>query len=118
MKRNVDLSENRIFTTPEEPTGDEKIILDWVKKVTRKPWDFKNKPKIISSDFDLEISCKEKELFFTGDKKERQIKKQNRLFDEEKVCDVCGLDTRKKPWARTTCKCYSMKYESKKPWIF
>ena len=75
MKRNVDLTENRIFTTPEEPTGVTKEILDWVKKVSRKPWDFENKPRIISGDLDFETFSRDKELIITGNKKERQIRK-------------------------------------------
>lgn len=43
MKRNVDLSENRIFTAPEEPTGLVKLLLDTLK--ITKPWDFENNSK-------------------------------------------------------------------------
>lgn len=118
MKRNVDLSQNRIFTTPEEPTGEAKILLDWFKKLTQKPWDFENKPMEISSDLDLKASSKYEELIITGNKHERQIRKQNRLYDAGKVCDICGFDTRKRPWLGKTCNCYSMIYKPKMPWTF
>ncbi len=118
MKRNVDLTQNRLFTTPKEPTGEAKILLDWLKKLTPKPWDFENKSIGISSDLDFRTSSKYEELIITGNKHERQIRKQNSLYDDGKVCDICGLDTRKRPWLRKTCNCYSMMYKPKIPWIF
>ena len=48
MKRNVDLSESRMFTTPEPLTGLAKLIHD-VLKVT-KPWDFENNPPELYSN--------------------------------------------------------------------
>lgn len=120
MKPNVDLSENRLFTTYREPselTGTAKIILDWLKKSVRKPWDFENNPTPLSSDLDLEILDRE-ELILTGNKQQRQRKRLYRLYDEGTVCDICGLDTRKKPWAGMTCSCYSMVHQHKFPWIF
>ena len=66
MKRNVDLSESRMFTTPEEPTGVFKLLLDLIK--VTKPWDFEHNPRKITCDFDAEISSRS--LFAIGNKKE------------------------------------------------
>jgi hypothetical protein len=53
MKRNVDLTEDRLFTTPEEPTGITKILFDWFADQQRKPWEFNITD--INSDFDSSL---------------------------------------------------------------
>lgn len=116
MKRNVDLSESRIFTTPEEPKGIFKLILDELK--VTKPWDFDHNPSNFTSDeeaFGLSNSCS---LFAVGNKKERQIWKRNYAYDTDQICDCCGKDRGKKPWAPNRCNCYSMTYSPKIPWKF
>ena len=110
MKPNVDLTESRIFTTYENHIN----LLDLLKPT--KPWDFENLPTLISDDLDLKNSSEIDMIIFTGNKKDRQIKKKNFLYNTEKVCDRCGCDYRKKPWAGMTCNCYSMKYTPKFPW--
>ena len=48
MKRNVDLSESRMFTTPKEPTGLIKLILDAMKV---------NKPNFRNYAYDTDEIC-------------------------------------------------------------
>lgn len=101
MKRNVDLTENRVFTTPEQPTGLIKLLLDAIK--VRKPWDFENNPKTLTSDSDLGMQSKQWRSF---------------AYDSDDICDWCGQDRGKKPWARNRCNCYSMTYTPRIPWKF
>ncbi len=116
MKRNVDLSESRIFTTPEPLTGLAKLIYDPIK--ITKPWDFENKSVEITSDLDFEIQANQRSVIAVGNKKERQIWKRDNSYDAGEVCDCCGQSRGKKPWAKNRCNCYSMTYSPKIPWKF
>lgn len=116
MKRNVDLSEYRMFTTPEAPTGIYKLLLDAIK--VTKPWDFEHNPRKVTSDWEETCLFNSKSLIAVGNKKERQQRKQNDLCDTDQICDRCGQSRGKKPWAKNRCKCDSMTYTSKIPWKF
>lgn len=61
MKRNVDLSELRMFTTSEPLTGLAKLIYDAVK--VTKPWDFENNPQQLTSDLDLVVIAEQRHIF-------------------------------------------------------
>ncbi len=115
MKRNVDLSESRMFTTPEEPTGLYKLLLDAIK--VTKPWDFEHNPRKVTSDRD-DFGFSSRTPFATGNKKDRQNWKRSRAYDTDQICDRCGLDRGKKPWAKNKCNCYSWVYKPKIPWRF
>lgn len=116
MKRNVDLSESRMFTTPEEPTGLFKLLLDAIK--VTKPWDFEHNPRKFTSDEEAFGLSNFRSPFAVGNKKERQIWKQNYAYDTDQICDCCGQSRGKKPWARNRCNCYSKTYTTKIPWKF
>jgi len=116
MKRNVDLSESRMFTTPEEPTGIFKLLLDSIK--VTKPWDFEHKPIKVSSDSEDYRLFNSQSLIPVGNKKERENWKRNQAYDTDQICDWCGQDRGKKPWAKNRCNCYSMTYTPKIPWKF
>ena len=116
MKRNVDLSESRMFTTPEEPTGLFKLLLDIIK--VTKPWDFEHNPRKITSESEDFGLFNSRSLFAVGNKKDRQNWKRNYAYDTDQICDCCGQDRGKKPWAKNRCNCYSMSYTSKIPWRF
>jgi len=116
MKRNVDLSESRIFTTPTPLTGIAKLIFDTIK--ITKPWDFENNPRRHGSDLDLEIISERRHIFAIGNKKERQNWKRNHAYDIGQICDCCGQSEGKKPWAKNSCNCYSMSHTPKIPWKF
>lgn len=115
MKSNVDLTEHRMFTTPEPLTGLAKLIYDSIK--VTKPWDFENNPKKVSS-LDEAIFCEQRRVFALGNKKERENWKRNQAYDADQICDRCGQDRGKKPWAKNRCNCYSMTYIPKIPWKF
>lgn len=114
MKSNVDLSESRIFTTPKEPTGLYKLLLDEIK--VTKPWDFEHNPRDITRSRE-NLGFTSRSLLAVGNKKDRQIWKRNLAYDTNQICDRCGQDRSKKPWA-TRCNCYSMIYTPKIPWKF
>ena len=115
MKRNVDLSESRMFTTPEPLTGLAKLIHDALK--VTKPWDFEHNPRKFTSDQEV-FGFNSRSLFAVGNKKDRQNWKRNRTYDTDQICDCCGQDRGKKPWAKNRCNCYSMSYTPKIPWKF
>lgn len=106
MKSNVDLSESRIFTTPEEPTGIFKLLLDSIK--VTKPWDFEHNP--IKATTDEEV--------FGLSNSHSLLWKRNYAYDTNQICDCCGQSRGKKPWASNRCNCYSMTYTPKIPWEF
>ena len=112
MKSNVDLSESQMFTTIKEPTGLFKLLLDQ-SKVT-KPWDFEHNPRRNIKDFDSNSLS----IFAVGNKKERQNWKRNHAYNTDQICDCCGQDRGKKPWAKNRCNCYSMFFTPKIPWKF
>ena len=116
MKRNVDLTENRIFTTPEPLTGLAKLITDSLK--VTKPWDFENITTQLTSDLELAIISEQRSVFAVGNKKQRQNWKRNHAYDTDEVCDCCGQSRGKKPWAKNYCNCYSMTSPQKIPWKF
>ena len=116
MKRNVDLTENRMFTTPTPLAGLAKLIHDALK--VTKPWDFENNPKQLASEMDLAITSKQNRVFAVGNREERQRWKLNQAYDTDEICDCCGQSRGKKPWARKRCNCYSMTYTPKIPWKF
>ena len=104
-----------MFTTPEEPTGLFKLLLDIIK--VTKPWDFENNPRKITSDKDFDL-FNSRSLFAVGNRKDRQNWKRNYAYDTDQICDRCGQDRGKKPWAKNRCNCYSMSYTPKIPWKF
>lgn len=116
MKENVDLTENQIFTTPTPPTGLAQLLFE-VLKVT-KPWDFQNNFKKVESDSDLEGFAEQRRCFGVGNKEERQRWKTIRAYERDQICDRCGQNRGKKPWAKNRCDCYSMSYKPKIPWKF
>ena len=116
MKRNVDLSESRMFTTPESPTGLTKLILDALK--VTKPWDFENNPHVLASDLDLKVIAETRSVFPVGNKTERQNWNRNHAYDTDQICDLCGQERGKKPWAKNRCNCYFMTVAPKIPWNF
>lgn len=105
-----------MFTTPEEPTGLFKLILDALK--VTKPWDFEHNPRKFTNDRDFFGLSNSRSLVAVGNKKERQNWKLNQAYYKGQICDRCGQDRGKKPWAKNRCNCYSMTYYRKIPWKF
>lgn len=116
MKRNVDLSERRIFTTSAPLTGLSKLFHDAL--TVTKPWDFENNSMKLTSNLELEVIEEQRHVFAVGSKKERQNWKRNQEYDTDQICDCCGQKRGKKPWVKNRCDCYSMIFTPKIPWKF
>lgn len=112
MKRNVDLTENRIFTTPSE-NPDSILVSEWLADLTRIPWEF----GILRFEEDIDFDIKNKTLIATGNRRDRQAWKAARRFYTEGICSRCGK-SRGYPWAPASCNCYSMSMPKKFPWEF
>lgn len=122
MKRNVDLTEKQMFTTPEFPTESAKLFSD--AKLAKliadnlkvpKPWASENYLHLITTDLDFDDIAKQRSVFAVGSKKERQNWKLNHAYDTNQICKICGQKKDKKPWARNRCNCYSIS-TPKIPW--
>ncbi|AEB77265.1 hypothetical protein [Clostridium botulinum] len=97
MKASVDLTENRDFR---DRNGE--ISIPQLFKIGTLPWEFKGIKRILST-LNNKI-----ELIYTGDKEERQSKKQCQQYMNE--CECCGLDLSRIPWKNKykLCeKCYA-----------
>lgn len=109
MKSNIDLTENEMFSRPS---------WDKIKNISRLknrfPWDFNS----------TETQPKACKTIFTGNRKERMLKK---LYSREADhCDRCGTSLVEIPWDRTygLCKHCSIEIEQQVvgnkfnyPWI-
>lgn len=112
MKRNVDLTENRIFTSPSE-NPDHIRVSEWISDLTRIPWEF----GIICFERDIDFDIKNKTLIATGDRRDRQAWKAARRFYTERICSRCGKSGGYY-WAPKSCGCYSISTLKKLPWEF
>ncbi len=109
MKPNVDLTEERIFTTREKPTGLFKELLDMFEP--KKPWDFEHNVQLVDCD-----SLMDESIIYA--RNSYKYWNRHNLYDTGKICENCGFDASKKPWEGITCNCYSMTSEKKIPWKF
>lgn len=111
MKTNVDLTANQTFTT--FTYNDE--ILKFLK--FPKPWEEFRHEGICRVDNNEEFKRHNvNRIFAVGNRKERQIWKENYEYDTNQVCDRCGRRRDKKPWVNNRCDCYSMIYKPRIPW--
>lgn len=86
MKKNVDLTENKIFSNWNKRT----FILGPIDSISKFPWSFTNKNN------DEHIN--EKTLFFTGYVKDIKFRKSLITYMEGSCCDRCGKSLYKGPW--------------------
>ncbi|NFV47178.1 hypothetical protein FDJ70_05740 [Clostridium botulinum] len=86
MKSNVDLTQNSDFRNKNGEFSIAELF-----KINTLPWEFKGIKRILST-----LSKDKKELIYTGDKLERQSKKQCQQYMNE--CECCGLDLSQIPW--------------------
>jgi len=117
MKPNVDLTENRLFTTFENREFSEIHMLLIKSLKLNMPW---RKMQEVSSDNELCNSIenfKKHSYFPTGNKHERQKKIESRMYYENR-CEECDQPLPKCPWIRHNCSAYCMTLEKRIPWIF
>ena len=113
MKRNVDLTEDRLFTTPPPQQDPGLIFID----VNFKPWEF----RFVEITSDLDFGIDSQSLIPLGDKRDREIWKNNNNSSSNDICSTCGK-RKYLPWSSRSCECYSnysSTFTSKRfPWEF
>ena len=116
MKRNVDLTESRIFSTAQTPSLLASIVKDLGKHYL---WDYEHM-KIVQSDYDL--TDYKSRLVLCGNASERQAQRFNYSLDSGDICECCGRPLTNKPWSRHYCLCEScesrLEYNCQKTWRF
>ena len=108
MKRNVDLTENSVFsrdTLRIIPSGDSLngLLLQMIeeaKKEARLPW-----VKMFKTMFS-ESDCHS--LILTGSKLDIIKKKENQKYSDGTACDRCGLDLKQIPWIKAASGYHSL----------
>lgn len=115
MKRNVDLTAGRIFSQ------DIRVIPDLLLHglFNFHPWDYEH-IRVVHSDADL-ISNRSG-FVLCGNATQRQAQRFNKSLDSGEICECCGTDLTKKPWAKRYCLCQQcnerLKKDLEKSWRF
>lgn len=92
MKSNVDLTENRMFSTNSSNVSIE--IEDIFS--TRFPWDLRNIMNEVNCEYDLDYQ--HDSVIALGSKEERAEVKKYRDMDARIYCERCGKKINKFPW--------------------
>ena len=122
MKRNVDLTQNRIFS---DNFGN--IVVNAIltgKRIIingKYPWDFSHILTAINSDDEFDLDCQKRSIIATGNKGTRAKMKGYRQMDNLNYCDCCGIRMNLKPWDREygichRCNSYYQKDDDKCKW--
>lgn len=88
MKDNVDLTLNRDFRNKDINIQSLKKTL--LNKLQKFPWSFTDNMLNTTTNYD--------ELFFTGNREEREKKKEYDNYKNQTSCERCGKDLSKKRW--------------------
>lgn len=96
MKRNVDLTENRFFSS-NNPFNDISIGVLTAGIVTGEKFPWNAYIEIIDPDNDL-YTNQQKTIIIVGNKKTRAKIKEYRQMDSLDYCDCCGKRMNLKPW--------------------
>lgn len=99
MKPNVDLTINRMFSTSPRDLRLNSIFKSLYSKF---PW---SKISRDSNPYD------ERELIYTGNKKERADKARNITYENGDECHRCGVELSHIPWCRHFCLCETCEAE-------
>ena len=95
MKAEIDLTENRIFTTSRFSASREfenlKVLVEgFYARINKHPWDI----RYWKDDFH-----EERPIFYTGSKRERMMYKEVDDSVSGEYCDRCGARLIKHPWS-------------------
>lgn len=116
MKRNVDLTASRIFSTTPMISSLSSIVKDFGRHYL---WDYEHM-KMVQSNYDL--TGYKSHLVLCGNASERQAQRFNYSLDTGDICECCGNALTNKPWSRHYCLCEScasrLEYDCQKTWIF
>lgn len=91
MKRNVDLTEHRIFSNGF--MGIPNALVD-IMGVHFLPWDFE-RMRVVTSDYELEERIP---LFLCGNATQRQKLREWKMYEDGTICERCGATILIKPW--------------------
>lgn len=120
MKRNVDLTENRFFSSDNWFTDIAMGVLT-LGIITKEKFPWNAHLQQIRSDDDLDLEHQRKAIIAVGDKKMRAKVKEYRQMDSLDYCDCCGKQMNLKPWDREIgichqCNNYYQEQEDKCKW--
>ena len=120
MKRNVDLTENRFFSSNNwfNDVAIGRLTLGMITG-ERFPWNAYIKE--IKSDDNFDMDHQRKAIIAVGDKTTRAKVKEYRQMESLDYCDCCGTRMNLKPWDREIgichkCNDYYQKREDKCKW--
>ena len=120
MKRNVDLTENRFFSSDNWFTNIAMGVLT-LGIITKEKFPWNAHLKQIHSDDDFDADHQRKAIIAVGNKKTRAKVKEYRQMDSLDYCDCCGKRMNLKPWDWEMgichqCNNYYQKQEDKCKW--
>ena len=108
MKRNIDLTENRFFSS-----SPFRSILSLFKITGEKyPWNIQTLG--IKSDDDLDLEHQRNAIIAVGNKATREQIKEYRKMENPNYCDCCGRRMNLKPWDRELGICHKCDSHYKK----
>lgn len=118
MKRNVDLTANRFFSSTNF-FGDTGVLTIGMITGEKFPWNAY--AVIYTSDDDMDMEHQRKAIIAVGDKAMRAKVKEYRHMDSLDYCDCCGIRMNLKPWDREIgvchkCNSYYMSQDDKCKW--
>lgn len=119
MKRNVDLTENRFFSS--NKFNDIAIGVLTLGIITGEKFPWNAHIREIKSDDDLDLDHQRKSIIAVGNKAMRAKVKEYRQMDSLDYCDCCGKRMNLKPWDLEIgvchqCNDYYQKQEDKCKW--
>ena len=120
MKRNVDLTENRFFSS-DNWFADITMGVLTLGIITKEKFPWNARLQQIRSDDDLDLDHQRKAIIAVGNKAMRAKVKEYRQMDSLDYCDCCGTRMNLKPWDREIgvchkCNDYYQKQEDKCKW--
>lgn len=120
MKRNVDLTENRFFSS-NNWFNDIAIGVLTLGIITGEKFPWNAHIREIKSDGDLDLDHQRKSIIAVGNKAMRAKVKEYRQMDSLDYCDCCGKRMNLKPWDLEIgvchqCNDYYQKQEDKCKW--
>ncbi len=99
MKRNIDLTERRIFSIERITSA----IID-ILGVTFLPWDYAHIHEV-QSDYEPSFALQYNALILCGTASERQRMRECQMYDDGRLCERCGTKIPIKPWQHRYCLC-------------
>lgn len=120
MKRNVDLTENRFFSS-NNWFNDIAMSMLTLGIITKEKFPWNAHLQQIRSDDDFDMDHQRKAILAVGNKAMRAKVKEYRQMDSLDYCDCCGKRMNLKPWDREIgvcrkCNDYYQEQEDKCKW--